>query len=106
MANLVQKREGLGMNDLRIAMKILEKISVTEEEGKKIGLTTEDEGVIRWSDVTYTKNVEFDSEQIAFVKETQEIIGSEKKFKISDGAAMISMFDKLVLSADTSVKKE
>jgi len=90
------KEGGLGLSDLRMAMKILEKVEITPDEVKKVGLNSKKEtGKITWDDDKYTKDIEFSDEQATFIDNLLKKKDEEKKFSISEGVIILGLIDKI-----------
>lgn len=56
------------LSEIRKALKILDKIELTEEEHKAVGMTNGVGGQISWKDQDFTKEVELSDEQADLMK--------------------------------------
>jgi len=64
---IVNEVKGL-LSEIRKALKILDKIELTEAEHKTVGMTEATGGQISWKDQKFTKEVELSDEQVELMK--------------------------------------
>ena len=105
-------KNGLALQELGHALKIQEKIRLTEDEVKAVGLITKvttPEGTelpkdysgpilqnTQWKDQTYEKTVELSDDQIKFFRTVIEKVDTEKKFTPEEGINAYTLAQKVL----------
>ena len=105
-------KNGLALSELGHALKIQEKVRLTEDEVKAVGLTTavttpdgaeipkDYSGPIlqntKWTDQKYEKTVELSDDQIKFFRTVIEKIDTEKKFTPEEGINAYTLAQKVL----------
>lgn len=86
--------KGITYSDLRLVMKILDRIVIEEEEEKKVKFTKKN-NQFSWEDTRYSKEIEFSDDEIKYMNKIIDERDKEKRFLSTDGKHMVDLIDKI-----------
>ena len=91
---LNEKEPKHGLSELRLALKVLDKTIISDEDLKKANHTT-DKGRQKWDEEGSEKEIEFSNDQVGLITSLIKNKSDEKKFAIEEGVLVVSLSDKL-----------
>ena len=91
-ATLVLNEVKGGIIDINMAMKILDRIELTEEEKKTVGLEMKTPGTYSWTDEKFTKVIELSDDHVKLLVAQ---IKEKKDFTVFGGKYVVQLAEKI-----------
>lgn len=86
---------GRTLSDIRLIFKTLDRIFLTDDEKKLVGF--KDLGTtVNWEKTDYVKEIEFNDDEVKFMRTVFEDRDKNKKFSTNDTPNVITLTDKIL----------